>query len=103
MVVAVNETVPLPRENVYGSIGGVRWIESWLRPHDRVVDLGCGTGYMVTFPLLVHGRDVIGVDLDARSIEYGRDLFVTVGLDPERLRVGSLSDVDAPCDALIVS
>lgn len=84
-------------------MGRVDWIEQWLRPGDRVVDLGCGTGYMVTLPLLVRGHDVLGLDPDPRSIEFGRGLFGRAGLDPERLVADDLASVAAPVDALVVS
>ena len=36
------------------------------------------------------GRDIVGVDSDERSIQFGRELLVKHGLDPSRLQVADL-------------
>lgn len=97
------DAAPLPRENVYGSIKRLDWIRGHLRPGDRIVDLGCGTGYMITYPLLAAGHDVTGVDLDVESVRYGRGILREAGLDPERLRDERLESLDGEFDVAIVS
>ena len=59
--------VALPRENIAGHVGRVDWLTQHLRPSDRVLELGCGTGYMITLPLLTEGYDITGIDLDEPS------------------------------------
>lgn len=102
-LVPVPDAAPLPRENVYGSIKRLDWIRGHLRPGDRIVDLGCGTGYMITYPLLAEGRDVTGVDLDAESIGLGREILRDAGLDPDRLRDEPLESIEGEFDVAIVS
>lgn len=92
-----------PRENVYGSIKRLEFIKRVLRPGDRIVEIGCGTGYMVTMPLLVEGRDVLGVDLDVPSIELGRSIARESGLDPDRLVTEDLRTIDGLFDVAILS
>jgi SAM-dependent methyltransferase len=96
-------SVPLPRENVYGHVKRLRWIRDRLRPTDVTIELGCGTGYMLTLPLRAWGYDVRGVDLDEASIAYGRDLLVAAGQPPDVLRAVDLRSVDGPLDVVIAS
>src|SRR5206468_11993291 len=65
----------LPRENVYGHLQRVDWLRGDLQPEDRVVEFGCGTGRLITLPLRASGYDIVGVDLDQRSIDHGRGLL----------------------------
>ena len=96
--VEIAAPVPAPRENVYGSVKRLDWIRSQIRPGDRVVDLGCGTGFMITLPLLREGVDVTGVDLDAGSVALGRRILTAAGEDPERLREQLLETVEGSFD-----
>jgi 2-polyprenyl-3-methyl-5-hydroxy-6-metoxy-1,4-benzoquinol methylase len=102
----VTETPPRPfaiSENIYGHLKRLRWIISHLRKDDAIVELGCGTGYMITLPLARLGYRVIGVDLDEPSIAYGRELFRQAGLDPSYLHAGDLADLDVAADVIIAS
>ncbi len=101
--VEIAAPVPAPRENVYGSVKRLDWIRSQIQPGDRVVDLGCGTGFMITLPLLRDGVDVTGVDLDAGSVALGRRILTAAGEDPERLREQLLETVEGSFDVAIVS
>jgi|SRR5271166_995758 len=95
--------VPLPRENVYGHVKRLRWIADRLRPSDRVIEFGCGTGYMLTLPLRAWGYDVRGVDLDQGSIARGREILEAAGQPPEALQAIDLRDVEGPLDVVIAS
>lgn len=90
-------------ENIYGHRKRLSWICSHLSRGHPVVDVGCGTGYMVTRPLALMGYDVVGVDVHEESILLGQDLFLREGLDPGRLRVGTIDQVSGPASAVIVS
>ena len=92
----------LLEENVYGHRKRLDWIVRHVEKDDRLVELGCGTGAMITGPLLKLGYDVIGVDRDAKSIEYGRRLLEKAGLDPARLAPVDVSAVATP-DVVIAS
>ena len=92
-----------PRENVYGHQQRLHWLRAHLHEGDRVVEFGCGTGRLITLPLRAWGFDVTGVDLDARSIEHGRELLREAGLDPEALQTVDLRDLPGPFDAVIAS
>jgi SAM-dependent methyltransferase len=92
-----------PRENTYGSVKRLRWIERHLRPGDRILEVGCGTGYMITMPLMAAGHDVRGTDLDPRGIAYGREVAREAGLDSERLVSVDLRELDERFDVVILS
>lgn len=94
---------PHPQENAYGSIKRLNWIRDRLDPARRAVELGCGTGYMLTFPLRARGYDVVGVDLDRPSVEYGRRMLQQAGIDPEALQACDLRDLRGPIHTVIAS
>ncbi len=93
----------LPRENVYGHVKRLEWIRQFLAPSSRVLEFGCGTGYMLTLPLLTWGYDAHGVDLDAASIARGQAILSAAGESPEALQTIDLRDVAGPFDAIIAS
>ena len=90
-------------ENIYGHVKRLEWIASHLEPGARVLEIGCGTGYMITLPLIRAGWDVTGVDTDAASIDYGRGLLAAEGLDPTRLRSVDAATLTGEFDAVILS
>ncbi len=94
---------PLPAENAYGHRKRLLWILDRIQESDLTVEIGCGTGYMVTLPLLRMGFDAYGLDVDEASIEYGRGLLREAGLDPDRLRAGRLRDLGLAPDTVVLS
>src|SRR5262249_13867271 len=79
------EAASLVRETVYGSRLRLEWMLGHLKRDDRIVEVGCGTGYMLCRPLARMGYRVEGLDLDAKSIEHGQELLRQEGLDPSIL------------------
>ena len=97
LLAAAGHAVPLPQENAYGSVKRLEWIRDRLDPSRRAVELGCGTGYMLTYPLRVWAYDVVGVDLDVPSIEYGRRILEQAGVDPVALEARDFRDLPVRC------
>jgi SAM-dependent methyltransferase len=95
--------VPLPRENINGHLRRLDWLRGHLKRGWCTLELGCGTGYMVTLPLLLDGYNIIGVDPDEWSIRYGRGLLEATGLDPTAIRRAELHDLEGPFDAVIAT
>ncbi|HET6449335.1 MAG TPA: methyltransferase domain-containing protein [Conexibacter sp.] len=92
-----------PREDAYGTVKRLRWIERQVRPGERILDVGCGTGYATALPLLAAGHDVRGIDRDTQAIAYGREIARAAGLDPERLAVAEVRELDGQFDVVLVS
>ena len=90
-------------ENIYGHAKRLHWISSFLNPSDRIVELGCGTGCMISLPLAKMGYDIFGIDLHNDSITYGQEIFRKEGLDPDRLKPVSLSEFAVMPDVIIAS
>lgn len=90
-------------ENIYGHGKRLRWIARRVRKGQVLVELGCGTGYMITLPLLKMGFNAYGVDLDKKSIAYGKRVFRKEGADAGRLKAQDLSDLRSPVQAVIAS
>jgi 2-polyprenyl-3-methyl-5-hydroxy-6-metoxy-1,4-benzoquinol methylase len=93
----------VPPENIYGHVQRLHWLRDHLRPEERAVEFGCGTGRLITLPLRAWGYDVTGVDLDEPSIEHGKALLREAGLDPEALQAIDLRELPGPFDAVIAS
>lgn len=85
-------------ENQYGMVkrlevigGWTRDIAAWLgKPCLTILDVGCGTGDHLTFPLARAGHQVVGLDVHAASIEEacGRYSFPRLSF-----RTGSIEDL----------
>jgi 2-polyprenyl-3-methyl-5-hydroxy-6-metoxy-1,4-benzoquinol methylase len=93
---------PYP-ENIFGHLQRLYWFRDRLSRSDRILDLGCGTGYFVTIPLLRWGYNVVGVDLDQASIEYGRGLLAAEALNPEALQAVDAVGLPGVFDAVILT
>lgn len=90
-------------ENSYGHQKRLRWLLAHIKKEHRLVELGCGTGYMITRPLALLGYQIVGVDLDEPSIEYGRKVLASQGLSTETLQTVDLADLDFRPDVIIAS
>src|SRR5713226_5674334 len=97
---------PVPilwRENVYGHLERLKWIEGYIAPRAKTLEFGCGTGCMITLPLLSQGVDIYGIDRSKESVAYGRDIFSRYGFDTTRLLDGDLADIDQRFDVILAS
>jgi len=108
MISFKNSTSALPRtplipENVYGHSKRLEWIVGHLKKENAILELGCGTGSMITIPLAVQGYQVVGVDMDKQSIEFGRELLQAHGLSASIVRRQHMQDVRFTPDVLIAS
>lgn len=71
-------------ENIYGYRKRLFWIIRQIenyrnrvnKPKDKVkvLEIGCGTGIMITIPLASAGYNVLGTDLDKKSIELANSV-----------------------------
>jgi 2-polyprenyl-3-methyl-5-hydroxy-6-metoxy-1,4-benzoquinol methylase len=91
----------LPKENVYGHVNRLTWIMKYLNKDDAIMEFGCGTGYMITYPLRCFGYNIEGFDLDAKSIKYGVRAFS--GNDNLFLHATDIKDVKKKYDVAIAS
>lgn len=81
------------QENVYGHKNRVDWFTNFMSKDDTILEFGCGTAVMVSAYLLQKGYNIYGIDLDQASIDFGREQFLTHGLDPNRLIAGNVQDL----------
>jgi SAM-dependent methyltransferase len=92
-----------PQENVYGHLKRLHWIINHLGQSEQIVEVGCGTGYMITRPLLHRGFHCHGVDLDETSVQYGQNLLRQEGLDPAALKAVDFGGLEFQPDVVIAS
>jgi len=93
----------LVRETVYGSRKRLEWVLRHVTREDAILEVGCGTGYMLCRPLAKLGYRVQGIDLDAGSIEHGQELLRAEGLDPAILACRPFASVPGSPSVVIVS
>lgn len=90
-------------ENVYGHAKRLSWIMSHLSKDEMAVEIGCGSGVMITLPLAKAGYRIRGLDPDRASIAYGQEVIGREGLDPELLSSRELLGLAFSPDAVIAS
>jgi len=89
------------KENIYGHSKRLRWIVSHLKKEDTIVELGCGTGTMITLPLSKLGFQIMGIDPDEKSISFGQALFRNEGVDPQILKAVDLTTLKVTPNVVI--
>ena len=99
----MKRTCDLIPENIYGHAKRLQWIIEHLHEGQTIVEWGCGTGTMISFPLMKMNYSVYGLDLDGESIRYGQALLGQEGLDPKRLQVLEISQLEIVPDVIIAS
>jgi 2-polyprenyl-3-methyl-5-hydroxy-6-metoxy-1,4-benzoquinol methylase len=72
------------------------------QPGDSVLDAGCGSGYFF-HSLKRRGMPVeyYGIDASPTLIDIGRKALIPHGLEPDRLRVLRIEDLDGEADHVI--
>ncbi len=90
-------------ENIYGVQKRLHFIMKNIDKSHRILEFGCGTGYMITFQLLQEGYNVKGCDLDKGSIELGQKALLEAGFDKNRLMCTDISDISEKFDVIIAS
>jgi len=91
------------QENIYGHKKRLDWIQSHITTNDSLLEFGCGTGNMISFPLAQLGYQIRGVDLDCKSINFGKSIFKENGLDPNVLKAENLEKLSFTPDTIIAS
>jgi SAM-dependent methyltransferase len=91
------------KENIYGHLKRLQWIISHITGADSILELGCGTGYMISLPLIEMGYSISALDTDKNSIAFGQELLKKEGFNPKTLRVVNLSELDLIPDVIIAS
>lgn len=99
----MNYKTHAPQQTIYGSLSRYQWIKSFLNKNQKIVDLGCGTGSMITIPLIEDGFDVLGVDLDEKSIKYGQNLLLKKNINLHRLQCCDFRELNFSPDVVILS
>lgn len=88
---------------MYGHTKRLEWILSHIHKSDKILEFGCGTGYMISLPLVSLGYNAYGVDMDQKSIDLGKKIFHEEGLDTNRLQCADLAALDLKPDVIIAS
>ncbi len=62
-------------------------LEEVLRPGDRVLDLGCGSGILAIAALALGASRAVGVDIDPKAADVAFENAALNGIGPDRLAV----------------
>ena len=90
-------------ENTFGHKKRLYWMIDKLEQDASILEVGCGTGSMITCPLLKLGFDIHGIDIDEKSINYGKDILSQNGLDSDRLILNDIGQLERKYDVIILS
>lgn len=90
-------------ENIYGHAKRLDWILSNINKEDVLLEVGCGTGYMISLPLAKMGYYITGIDTDNESIIYGQRMLNEAGLNPKILIAIDFAKIDIVPDVIIAS
>ncbi len=67
--------------------------EKYMKPHDSVLDVGCGSGILSIAALLCGAESAVGVDIDEKAVDTARDNAALNGVDDRFTAVyGSFTD-----------
>lgn len=62
-------------------------LEKYVKPGDRVLDLGCGSGILSILSLLLGADSAVAVDIDPAAPDTAMENLAMNGIDPARYRV----------------
>jgi putative methylase len=68
----------------------------------KVVDLGCGTGIFAFGVKLANAKEVIGIDIDEKSIEIAKN-FTEQNNEEIQFIIKDVKDVEIKCDTVIMN
>lgn len=95
--------ITIIKENIYGHLKRLKWIKSFIEEKNSVLEFGCGTGYMITIQLARLGYFIRGIDIDKKSIDYGKDILREYRLENDILRFSDISECESDFDVIIAS
>jgi len=99
----VVKDVLFPDETIYGTTNRMEWIKKFIHKNQTIIDVGCGTGSMMTIPLYLQGYKIGGYDLDLNSIEYGKKLLRENGIEDTFLFCQDITALEKKVDVVILS
>lgn len=67
--------LPLPLNTYLHHYNRYSFAKHFIKPYDRIIDLGCGTGYGTTMLNIRQFNIIIGIDLNKESIEYAKKTY----------------------------
>lgn len=90
-------------ENFYGHQKRLYWINERIEKSDEVLEVGCGTGSMLTIPLYILGKNIIGMDIAEVSINEAKKLAKNEGINKNIFYCRDIKEVDKAFDVVILA
>lgn len=94
------------KENSYGHLKRFKFILNAIENFSKtkedvnILDVGCGTGISITIPLGKEGYNILGIDIDNKSVEYAKSYNIYSNVSFKCCRV---EEVEEKYDIIIAS
>jgi len=93
----------LQKENFYGHRRRLYWILERINKTDHCIDVGCGTGSIVTLPLAFLGYNIVGVDISPISIDGAKKHAKENNINPEIFFCDNIDNISQKFDVVILA
>ncbi len=82
----------------------LEWLEDNIRPGDRVLDIGTGSGILAMAAIRLGASSALGIDNDPVALECAREMSAANGFGPElELRFAAMEDTDCGLFDIVVA
>lgn len=70
----------------------VKMMEKYMKPEDKVLDVGCGSGILSIVGALLGSRDILGVEIDPVAVEVAKENVALNGVNSQvKIQEGDLT------------
>ncbi len=83
----------------------IKLMEKYLKPEDKLLDVGCGSGILAIGGALLGAKEILGVDIDPEAVKVsGENIILNKCQDKVNIKQGNLVDgIDFEADVIVAN